>query len=111
MVFERLNNISGASCTLISCFRKYDPAQSLGKPKLLDQTRSVLRLKQPTEPPLQGNRNAGSTFPSLTSNPGAVRLVDGGISQKRIGDALGAVAGGVFREGTARPQLSRRGGA
>src|SRR5215470_3399764 len=35
---------------------------------------------------------------------------DGRISKERIGDALGAVAGGVFRKGTAQSQFSFRGG-
>src|ERR1051325_6015237 len=52
--------------------------------------------------------NAGSTFVCAILISLAVRYVGGRISQKRIGDALGAVAGGVFRKGTARPEFSFR---
>jgi len=65
-------------------------------------------------------RNAGSTLgcvklPSLKREAVSFpyrksHLTDGRISEERIRDALVSVAGGVFREGTARPGFSRSGG-
>src|SRR5216117_2864091 len=59
----------------------------------------------------KGGRNAGSTLWNMISSLMDASHVDTRISQERVGDAMGAVAGGVFRKGTARLEFSIRGGA